>query len=173
MARSGGFRRGLHRALVVSGITIGILLLLFLQFAIPYWLGPLGLGVVGLLDLAIYLEARHLRTLRRRAHTRYRKGDRAGTVLVARDKGPAKEALAVAVLFVLFVVGLWIEGVGLGADTSSRGVSLGALIVGMVLTAAAYSVLMLYGWESGIGALGWGYSDMRTESEKYDTTDDH
>lgn len=173
MARSGGFRRRLHRALVVGGITIGILILLFLQFAIPYWIGPLGLVGVGLLDLAVYLEVRHLRTLRRRAHTRYRKGDRVATVLITRDQAPAKEALAVAVVFVLFVVGLWIEGVGLGADVSSRGAGLAALLVGMVLSAAAYFLLMLYGWESGIGALGWGYSDMRTESEKYDTTEDH
>ncbi len=173
MTRQGGFRRRLHRALVVGGITIGILLLLFLQFAIPFWTGPLGLLAVVLLDLAICLELRRLRTLRRRAHTRFRKGDRVPTVLLNQDQGPLKEALAVAVVFVLFVVGLLIEGAGLGTDISSRGAGLGLLVVGIVLTSAAYYVLMLYGWESGIGALGFGYTDMRTESEKYDTTDDH
>ncbi len=174
MARSGKvWRQRLHRALVVAGITLGILILLFLQFAVPYWIGALGLVLMGLVDVAIYLEIRHLRTVRRRAHTRFRKGDRVANTFVLNDKAPLKDAYAVAIAFVLFVTGLCVEGVGLGADASSSGSGLVPLGVGILLTTAAYVALVFYGWESGIGALGWGYSDMRTESEMYDTTEDH
>lgn len=174
MARSGKvWRRRLHRALVVGGITLGILILLFLQFAVPYWIGALGLVVMGLLDVAIYLEIRHLRTLRRRAHTPFRKGDRVASTFVLNDKASLKDAYGVAIAFVVFVVGLCVEGVGLGADASSSGTGLVPLGIGILLATAGYATLMLYGWESGIGALGWGYSDLRTESEMYDTADDH
>lgn len=175
MARSGRLRRRwLHRALVVGGITLGILLLLFLQFAVPYFFGPIGLFVIGLVDATIYLEFRHHRTVRRERRMRGRNVSGPGYGIKAvHYKRHLENDVGVTIALLVFVLGLCIEGVGLGADASSNGTGFVPLLLGTLLTFAAYCTLLYYGWASGIGYLGWGHVDMRTESELWDTTDDH
>jgi len=165
----------LRPLLVVGGMTLGILILFGLQFLLPYILGPWGLVVVGLMDLAIFLELRHRRTVRRLRRERGRSpripGDRRS---VDHHVHPLEDELLVAIAFVVFVIGYVVEGIGLGADAWSPGVNPVLVVVGTVITVAAYVALRgtgwtYYGWTSG----GWRYGTPPSESEQYDTTDDH
>ncbi len=168
------WRRWLHRALVVGGITLGVLLLLVLQFAVPSFFGPMGLFVIGLVDATIYLEFRHHRTVRRELRMRDRNvSGPEHRIKAVRSKRHVGDEFGVTIALLVFVLGLCLEGVGLGAYSSSNGTGFVPLVLGTLLTVAAYSTLLYYGWASGIGCLGWGYVDMRTESELWDTTDDH
>ncbi len=170
------WRRWLHRALVVGGITLGALFLLFLQLAVPSFFGPIGLFVIGLVDATIYLEFHHHRTVQRKL--RMRSGNVLGPenrIKAVHYKRHLEIEFRVTIALLVFVLGLCLEGVGLGADASSNGTGFVPLLLGTLLTIAAYSTLLYYGWASGIGYLGWGFVDtaMRTESELWDTTDDH
>lgn len=167
--------RRVQPALVVGGITLGILALFGLQFLIPYYMGPWGLVAVGLMDLAIFLELRHRRTVRRRQRKRGRgppvPGDRRN---VDRGRRPLEDEFVVAIAFVVFVIGYVVEGVGLGADAWSPDMNPILIVVGTVITIAAYVALRGTGWKYyGWGSGGWRYGAPPSESEQYDTTDDH
>lgn len=159
MTRKGRFGERLRAGLVVSGLTMAILLLFFLQFAVPYWIGPAGLVLVGLVDAAIYLELRRRRVKRRRARTSKR------VVLgsATRNKGPLKDEFVATVALLVLVVGLSIEGVALQGKPGSL-VNFVLLQVGAAMTFIA--CLMWWPYE-------WRFYDWRSESDKYDTTDDH
>ncbi len=159
MARKRSFGKRLRAGLVVVGFTLGILLLFFLQFAIPYWIGPVGLVVVGLVDAAIYLELRRRRAKRRRA--RKSKGAVGGTVTPRR--GPVKDEVVVTIGLIVFVLGFSIEGFALQANAGSLGNFVLFRVGAATMTIAC---LMWSPYE-------WRFVDWRTESEKYDTTDDH
>ncbi len=138
---------------------MAVLLLFFLQFALPYWIGPAGLVLVGLVDAAIFLEFRRRRAKRRRARTS--KWAVGGSAI--RHKGPLKDEFVATVALLVLVVGLSIEGVALQGIHGSL-VHFVLFQVGIALTVVA--CLMLWPYE-------WRFYDWRSESEKYDTTDDH
>lgn len=157
----------MRAALVVSGITLGILLLLFLQVALPYLMGSVGLLVVGIVDAVLYLELRHRRAERKRARTGNRvpggPGDRRSV------KRPFPDEIGVAIALVVFVIGLCVEGVALQPDTGSSRANLFVFVLGITITTVGYVILRAYGWRYGV----WTQYDWTSESEKFDTTEDH
>ncbi len=155
----GSLGERVRAGLVVSGLTMAILLLVFLQFAAPYWLGLAGLIFVGFVDAAIYLEFRRRRAKRRRARIR-----RAAVgSLATPQRGHLKDELVATVALLVLVLGLAVEGIAFqGIHESLPHFIL--FQVGIALTLVA--CLMLWPYE-------WRMYDWRSESEKYDTTDDH
>ncbi len=150
-------------ALVVGGITLGILGLLFLQFAIPYWMGPAGLVAVGVVDVALYLELRHRRAMRRRV--RGGNPPAGGPVerhRLTQTKRPLREESLAAIGVVIFVLGLALEVIALH-DGSDPAMDFVVLPVGEVMLGIAILTWWPYEW-----ILGW-----KSESENFDTTDDH
>ncbi len=159
MVRKGGFGEKLREGLVVSGLTMAVLLLAFLQLALPYWFGPAGLVLIGLLDAAIYLEFRRRRAKRRRVRASTRAVGRSA----ANHKGPLKDEFVATAALLVLALGLSIEGMAVQGIHGS----LPYLILfqgGAALTLIA--CLMLWPYE-------WRFYDWRAESDKYDTTDDH
>lgn len=158
-------------ALVLGGLTLGIFLLFVLQFAIPYLLGPVGLVVVVALDAGIFLALRHRKAVRRRLREREMVAmglsDRR---LAARHRRTINDEIVVAIAFVVFVIGFTLQGVGLGADSWSPQANLGLILMGLAITGIAYMVMISYGWRWEF--YGGAY-DLRSESEKFDTTEDH
>lgn len=155
----------MHPALVVSGITLGILTLFGIQFAIPYFLGPWGLVVVGVLDLLLFLELRRRRSRR----TRPRKSGRIvfGTVdrrYVSHAKRPLEAELVATFAFAVFLVAIYALGVGIRFESLAVSPNLDLYIAGSILTTLAWVILRR--WSSTERAL-------ESESEKYDTTEDH
>ncbi len=74
----------------------------------------------------------------------------------------------VAIALVFFAIGYSLEGAGLGADAWLPGTNVVLLVVGSIMTIAAFLTMRYYGWSY----FAYGYSNYRTESEKFDTTDD-
>ncbi len=161
MARRWSVGERLRASLFVGGLTLGILFLVFLQFAIPYWIGPAGLVVVVFVDTAIYLELRHRRAVRRRAHAGKRAVGRSATP----RKGPLKDEYVVTIGLLVFIVGFSIEGIGLQANPQST-TAFVLFLVGGVITMVAALMWWPYEWK-------YYYSMWTSESETYDTTDDH
>ncbi len=164
MARRRSFWGRLRAAGVVGGITLGILLLFLLQFAIPYWIGPAGLVVVGFVDAAIYLEARRRRALRKRARTSNRAvGGPVDRHPVTHTKHPLEDEVVATIALIVFVVGFSMEGAVLQAKPGSL-MNFVLFQVGAVMMTIAAVMWWPYEWRP---------YDLRSESEKYDTTEDH
>ncbi|HYM41016.1 MAG TPA: hypothetical protein VEY12_12885 [Thermoplasmata archaeon] len=164
MSQRPRFRERLRAALVVTGITLGILVLFFLQFALPYWLGPLGLAVAVFVDAAIYGELRHRHNKRRRARMGIRDlGGPADLHAAFHDRRPPKDEYVVTVAFLVFVVGISMEGVALQANSWSA-----TYIILNEVGSALMLIASLIWWP-----YSWRFYDWRSESEKYDTTEDH
>lgn len=156
--------RQLRAALLVVGITLGILLLFFLQFALPYWMGPTGLVLVGFVDAIVYLVLHHRRAARRRARLAQRMVTHAPMGRdVTRDEAPLRDELVIVIALLVFVVGFSIEGAILQVQMWSLTDFLVFLGAGAIMVFAA---LLLWPYE-------WRFYDRRSESDKYDTTDDH
>ncbi len=161
MSHGPRFRDRLRAAVVVIGITLGILLLFFLQFAIPYWIGPVGLVVLGFVDAAIYLEMRRRRARRRRARVGHLvPRGRVDPSAVARRRRPLGEEFVATIGLLVFVVGISMWGVSLQGDPTGNVL---LSLIGSVLLTIACGIWWPYQWR---------FYDWRTESEKYDTTDD-
>ena len=162
MARRRGFTGQLRAALVVGGITLGILLLLFSHFALPYWIGPAGLVVVGIVDAVIILVVRHRRSVRRRAHAApWTVGGPA-----AHHAGPNQDEFVVTIALLCFVVGLSISGLTLQSLLDHPGSAIDFVLFQVGVVVLVIGDILLWPYE-------WRLYDGRTESEKYDTTDDH
>ena len=152
-----------HPALVVTGITIGILFLFFVQFAIPYLIGPIGLVVVAFLDLSIYLWLRHRRIARKRprkySHVIWGPVDR--RYAVKRHDALQKE-IAATFVFGAFLLGLYMLGVALRVESLWLSTNIDLYLLGSIMTAIALRFSM-----------GYRYAWIVPESEKFDTTEDH
>lgn len=159
---------GWHRippALVVGGLTLGILMLFVLQFAAPYYGGLWGLVLIVILDLLIILEVR----LRKTTPPRPLKKSRIvwGPVdprYISHVKHPLELEVALTFVVITAMVGIYVLG------TVFQGVSLGPDFdfnlntVGVVMILMATWVLRGFLIQSAV---------LKSESEKYDTTDDH
>ncbi len=167
MARTRSFGERIRAALVVSGITLGILLVFALQFVVPYWLGTAGLLVVGLLDAAIYLELRHRRAIRQRAREGHRpSGSLVGRRPAAKTARLMKDETVATVALVVFILGFFVQGLGLRVinpayppTTTNDALWWGGFAVVQV------AFLMMWPFR-------WHRYDLRSESEMYHTTDD-
>ncbi len=150
---------------MVGGITLGILVLFGVQFLIPYVLGPWGLIVVLVLDLLLFLVLRPGRARRKpsRSVTRITWGpvDRR---YVSHDKHPLETEVAATFLFAAFLVVIYAVGVGIRVDSLVLSPNLLLYLVGSLMTTFAWLVLRL--WHGANRSL-------ESESEKYDTTEDH
>ncbi len=168
MARTRSLGERVRAALVVGSITLGILLLLALQFVVPYWLGTAGLLVVGLLDAAIYLELRHHRAVRQRARAGHRpSGNLGGRYPAVMTAHPVKDENVATIALLVFIVGLFVQGLGLR-------------IINPAYPPATTNDLLWWGGYAVVNIaflmlspIRWRRYDLRSESEKYDTTDDH
>ena len=158
----------MRAALVVGNITLGIFLLFVLQFAVPYWLGPAGLVVVGLLDAATYLELRRRRAIRLHARAGHRPtGGPVGLRPVAESAHHLKDETVATVALLVFIVGFFIEGLGLRVIDPAYPPATTNDILWLAGSAVVMiALLMLRPYE-------WRRYDLRSESEKFDTTDDH
>ncbi len=158
----------MREALVVGGITLGILLLFVLQFVVPYWLGTAGLLVVAFLDAGIYLELRHRRAIRQRARARHRSGGSAeGRNPVARNARVVKDETVATVALLVFIVGFFVQGLGLRITNPAYPPS----TTNDALWWGGYAVVMIAFLM--LSPFKWHRYDLRSESEKYDTTYDH
>ena len=156
-------QRRTHPALVVGGITIGILSLLFLQFAIPYFVGPFGLVVVGLLDLTIVISVRNRRLARKRSQRLpvIRWGPVDPRYVLHRRNRLGTEMAASAVL-ALFIAVVYAVGVAVRVEYWWIARDLTLYAVGSILT--SIGIWFTFGFE-------WGR--LPSESELFDTTEDH
>ena len=160
-------RNRVRIALVVSGITVGVLALFGLQFVIPYFLGPLGVLIVVALDAVIYLEFRHRKAMHRRPRMIHRFNPGARGPSLATGKRPVHdEVLATLGLFAL-LIGSYLAGTGLRYETVWNGTEVLVYFVGTAITSITLAglIYMVYPYPTGLR--------MRTESEAFDTTDDH
>ncbi len=160
MARKRTFGERLRAALAVGGITLGILLLFVVQFAIPYWMGLAGLIVVGFLDAAVYLDLRHRRALRRaRIGVRPPGGPVESHRLAQIERRRREESFA-AVGVIVLVVGFTLAVIALQPNSGP--------LMGFVLFPVGEAMLgiAIFMWWPYEWILGW-------QSEGFDTTDDH
>ncbi len=157
----------MREALVVGNITLSIFLLFVLQFVVPYWLGPAGLLVVGFLDAAIYLALRNRRAIRQHARAGHRAGGPLGRRPVAKTAYLVKDETVATVALLVFIVGFFVQGLGLRVTNPAYPPS----TTNDVLWWAGYAVVMIA--LLMLSPYRWRRYDLRSESEKYDTTGDH
>ena len=158
----------MRATLVVTGITLGILLLFVLQFAIPYWMGPAGLIVVGVVDAAIFLGMRHRRTLRQRARAGHQAGGPADRRPAIQPKHRVGDEIVVVVALLVFIIGIYVQGLGLRVINPAY---LPA-VTNAVLYWLGYAVVSI-AFLLFLGTYKWGLYSRTPDLETYDTTDDH
>lgn len=153
----------IHPAVVVAGITLGILLLFSLHFAIPYLLGPLGLVAVVLLDVLIYLWIRRRRLVRKRpwkySHIVWGPVDRR---YVSRAPHQLEAEFAATFLFVAFLLGIYVIGTAIRVESWWIAPDVDLYVFGSIMTSLAFRILLVYRADP-----------LQSESEKFDTTKDH
>ncbi len=158
----------LRIALVVIGITVGILALFALQFLIPYFFGPAGLLIVVGLDLGTYLGVRHRKVRRMDSRNVGRSGRApADGRSVPHAHGPVQDATLATLALFAFLVGCYLVGTSLRFESAWVSTNLALYFLGTVLTAITLGGLtyMVYPYPTALR--------MRSESEVYDTTEDH
>lgn len=167
MARRRSYGGRLRAAGLVGGLTLGILLLIFLQFALPYWMGLTGLIALGFVDAAIYLEVRHRRAVRNRASRDNRAVGPPQRLAVTQAKRRFEDETVATVALLLFIVGFFVQGLSLRITNPAYPPATTNEILWWVGFAVVTIALLL------LAPYRWRPYDWNSESEKYDTTEDH
>ncbi len=156
-------------AFLVTGLILGTFAYLVLIAILPFLFGPWALVVAGLVGAEILLaHHRHLRHARTGTRIVWGRPAKGSAVRRPRDRTEAYVVgtfLIVVFALVVYSVGTWIR-----FTTWAPTVDFPWYVVGLVLTRLGIAILFSLGvWIFPFSHMGW----LPSESELFDTTDDH
>lgn len=147
--------------LVLTGFVVAAFVLLLLQIGLPLLLGPGGLLLVVVLDVGLYVSIRRNRIRRTRPPSRIVWG-RVRKEWRVRRRDALETQIAVGFVLGAFLAVVYAVGVAIRIEYWWINPNIPLYIVGSVITFLAFEVML------GLGPDRW-----QTESERFDTTEDH